>query len=264
MSAFDRWAFRGHMLTRENVRVRNMTGVTGLAPLRGSNFLTMGATGGLYVRKIADSRRVGLEVMILDDPGSRAPAILDELAGLFADRALGALVHYAPDGTIRTAQAEVVTWAPADISTVGAIWAGVADFLLADPWFYTPAQAVAAAIPSSPTTFALANPGTVYPCGPQGTLLVDFLGPIANPVLTNNSNGVSVICNVTVAAGKHLVIDVVAYTAANDSANAIASILHSGAPAFMVLQPGANSLTVTGTGMTGATACTVTFTPPYQ
>jgi len=263
--ALNRWSFRGHPLNRTNLRVRQMTGAHTLPPLRGADFLTMGHVGQLYVPKIADSRRIGLELLLTDEGAGLIPGLLDEFGLLFADRSQGALVHNHPDGSVRTALAEVVSWLPADSkANIGALYVGIADFQLADPWFYTPAVAVTAAIPSSPTTFALTNPGTVYPCGPQGTLLIDFLGPIANPVLTNNSNGVSVICNMTVAAGKHLVIDVVAYTALNDSANAIASILHSGAPAFMVLQPGANSLTVTGTGMTGATACTITWTPAYQ
>jgi hypothetical protein len=265
MAVLNRWSFRGALLNRPQLRVRQMTGAHALPPSRGQDFLTMGSTGQLWVRKIADSRRVGLELLLTDEGwAGMIPSLLDELGGLFADRSQGALVHYHPDGSIRTAQAEVVDWQPADSSArVGALYVGVADFLLSDPWFYAPAVAVTAAIPSSPTTLALTNPGTAYPCGPQGQLLIDYTGPIANPVLTNNSNGVSVTCNVTVAAGTHLLIDAVAYTALNNGVNAIASVLHSGAPAFMVLQPGANSLTVTGTGTAGATACTVTFTPPY-
>lgn len=264
-AVLNRWSFRGVPLNRPDLRVRAMTGALGLPPLRGSDFLTMGSTGQLWVPKLADSRRVGLELLLTDVlRQGQIPAYLDELAGLFADRSQGALTHWHPDGTVRTAQAEVVDWLPADSNAhVGALYVGIADFLLADPWFYGLAQTATAAVPASPTAFTVTNPGTAYPCGPQGTLTIDYTGPIANPVLTNGANGVSVTVNVTVAAGKHLVVDCVAYTAANDTANAIASVLHSGAPQFMVLQPGDNSLTVTGTGMTGATALTCTFTPPY-
>jgi len=264
-AALNRWSFRGTPLNRPDLRVRKMTGIHGVPPLRGTDFLTMGVTGQLWVRKLADSRRIGLELLLTDVyRPALIPALLDELGSLFADRAQGALVQYHPDGTIRTAQAEVVDWLPADsAANIGALYLGIADFLLADPWFYTPAVVVTGLVPSSPTVVTVANPGTAYPVGPQGTLTLDLLGPIASPVITNTANGVSVTINVTVAAGKHLIVDCVAFTAANDSVNAIANIQHSGALPFMVLQPGDNPLSVTGTGMDGSTALTCTFTPPY-
>jgi hypothetical protein len=261
----NRWGFRGALLNRSDLRVRQMTGVNAVPALRGKDFLTMNRTGQLWVRKVSDSRRIALELLLTDVyRGGEIQTLLDELATLFADRAQGALVHYHPDGTVRTAQAEVVDWMPADSkANIGALYLGVADFHLSDPWFYTPAVAVTASIPSSPTSFSFTNPGNAYPCGPQGTLTLDLLGPISNPVITNTTNGVSVTINVVVAATKHLIIDVAAYTALNDGVNAIGSVQHSGATDFMVLQPGLNTLSVTGTGMTGATAITVTYTPPY-
>lgn len=264
-AVLNRWSFRGAPLNRPDLRVRQMQGPHGVPPLRGQDFLTYGGVGQLWVPKIADSRRIGLELLLTDVlRAGEIQALLDELGALFADRSQGALVHYHPDGTIRTAQAEVADWAPADSrASIGALYAGVVDFLLADPWFYTPEVTASAAVPSSPTAFTVANPGTAYPCGPQGALTVTYTGPIANPVLTNAANGVSLTVNVTVAAGTTLVVDCAAYTAVNGAANAIASVLHSGAPQFMVLQPGDNPMTVTGTGMTGATAVAVAFTPPY-
>lgn len=261
----NRWSFRGFPLNRSDIRVRAMTGPLSVPPSRGSDFLTMGTTGQLWVRKIADSRRIGLELLLTGvyRPDSIS-AYLDSLAVLFADRSQGQLVHYHPDGSIRTALAEVADWSPADSkSNIGALYVGIADFLLTDPWFYTPAVVVTGSIPTSGSTLAVANPGTAYPCGPQGTLTLDLLGPVVDPVITNAANGVSVTVNVTVASGKHLIIDCAKWTALNDGVNAIGSVQHSGALPFMVLQPGSNVLTVTGTGITGATALTVTFTPPY-
>lgn len=265
MSVLNRWSFRGSPLNRPDLRVRQMTGPHSLPPVRGKDFLAMGSVGQLYVPKIADSRRIGLELLMTEVlSAGRIASLLDELGALFADRSQGALAHYHPDGTVRTGMAEVADWSPADSNAhVGALYVGIADFLLADPWLYTPAQTVTAAVPSSPTAFTVTNPGTAYPCGPQGALTVTYTGPISNPVLTNAANGVSLTVNVTVAAGTTLVVDCVAYTALNSGANAIASVQHSGAAQFMVLQPGANPLTVTGTGMTGATAVSVWFTPPY-
>lgn len=264
-SILNRWSFRGYSLNRTDLRVRQMTGVTSTPPSRGKDWLTMNRTGQLWVRKVADSRRIGLELLAT---GVYRPdaisAYLDALGLLFADRAQGTLTHYHPDGTIRSAQAEVVDWSPADSrANIGALYVGVADFLLADPWFYTPAVTVSGAIPTSGSTLTVANPGDAYPVGPSGTLTLDLLGPISNPVVSNAANGVSVTVNVVVAAGTHLVVDCVAYTALNNGVNVIGSVQHSGATDFMVLQPGSNVLTVTGTGITGATTLSVTFTPPY-
>jgi hypothetical protein len=265
-AVLNRWSFRGTPLNRPDLRVRTMTGPHHLPPMRGQDFLTMGGVGQLWVPKLADSRRIGLELLLTDVlRAGQVQALLDELGALFADRSQGPLVQWHPDGTVRTAMAEVVDWTPADSrANIGALYAGVVDFQLADPWFYTPAVAVTGSVPSSPTTVTVVNPGTAAPCGPQGTLLLDLLGPISNPSIANAANGVSVTVNVVVAAAKHLVVDCAAYTAVNDTANAIASVQHSGAPQFMVLAPGTNPLTVTGTGMTGATSLTATFTPPYS
>lgn len=261
----NRWSFRGALMNRPDLRVRVMTGVNSVPPSRGKDWLTMNRTGQLYVPKVADSRRIALELLLTDVlRAGEIQTLLDELAGLFVPRSQGPLVHYHPDGTIRTGQAEVADWSPADSkANIGALYLGVADFLLSDPWFYTPSVVVTGSIPTSGSTLTVVNPGNAYPVGPQGVLTLDLLGPISNPVIANGANGVSVTVNVTVAATKHLIIDCVAYTALNDGVNAIGSVQHSGATDFMVLQPGANVLTVTGTAITGATTLTVTFSPPY-
>lgn len=269
--SLDRWSFRYHPLNRPGVLfVRQMTGESSLPPLRGTDYTTMGVPGQLFVSKLADKRRTGLEIVLQDTLGrGLMGGLLDELAGIFANRAQGPLQHFYPDGTIRTAQAEVAAWQPVDISTgtgqggVGTLYAGVADFELADPYFYGPAVAVSGLIPASPTTLNVTDPGTVRGPAQQGTLTLDLLGPISNPQIVNAANGLSVQCLVTVAAGTHLIIDCVAFTALNDGVNAIANIRHSGALEFMVLEPGPNALAVTGTGVSGATSLTVTFTPAY-
>lgn len=262
MTALNRWAFRGHPFNRAEMRVRAMTGVIALPPLRGEDFLTMGLAGRLFVPKVPDSRKIGLEFLLTDSiHAGLIPEMLDELAGIFADRSQGDLVHYHPDGTIRTAQAEVMSWMPADSkSNIGALYLGIADFQLAYPWFLGQSLADVQTPGSSPFNWTLTNPGTV-----EAThLVLDILGPIANLTLLNNTNGVSLTCNVTVASTKHLVIDCGAFTALNDSVNAIASVLHSGSLAFMSLEPGPNALTLTGTGITGATQITTTFSPPFE
>jgi hypothetical protein len=168
-----------------------------------------------------------------------------------------------PDGSVRTALAECVSWQaynPKDIGGDAALLGGVATLLLSDPFFYT-AEVTDAnrAVGGSPTNFTLTNPGTT---GARRVTL-DFLGPIVNPRLTN-ANGVYVECLVTVASTKHLLIDCSAFTALNDGANVVGSIRHLGAYEWMRLDPGDNSMALTSSGFTGATTLSTSFYPPYR
>jgi hypothetical protein len=108
-------------------------------------------------------------------------------------------------------------------------------------------------------TPSVTNPGSVL----AEKLTLDFLGPIANPTITNTTTGTSVTINTTVAGTKHLIVDTSAMTALNDGANVIGSLSHSGATPFLTLAPGVNVLQVSGAACTGATLVTVSFASPY-
>ena len=470
MSRLNQWAFRGFALNQNGARVRDMTGIFGLPPLRGDNFLTMGQTGQLFVPKLHDQRTISLAITVYEDwlNGTSAQGFFDQLAILFANRTQGALTYTDLTGYTRTGQAECVGWTPADQSVVGTVWTGVADFLLADPWLYgttitgnvVPNAGIAFAYPVSsnisgprttwsaaltgvtsgqplivihatqgyttaltsiadtfgghytyvrvdgnntgtqdleiyvgtggtgtsgtvtvtapsgliggyvfpmtgasvgvglatidvhgnqsgtfptPTTLQLtptapaeaaifaslsaypltggvplgyaalnnivylgtivgnvaelANPssgiatpsswtsagatwnavgavikgtGTPVTLSPNniGTaraekLTIDILGPLANPTILNQTNGLSLTINATVAAGTHCIVDTGAFTCMNNGVNSIGSIVHSGADVFMALEPGVNTLQVSGAVATGATLVTVSFAPPF-
>ena len=473
MSRLSQWSFRGFNLNQEGARVRKMTGPFSLPPLRGTNFLTPGRTGQLFTTKVHDQRKISLEIVVFED-GVRgvggAQGFFDQLAVLFANRAQGSLAYTDLTGYTRTGQAECISWTPADQSVVGLVYAGIADFLLADPWMYgtivtgnvVPNAGLAFGTPvvsniSGPrTTWTAAMSGTVsgqpiivvhatqsyttvltsiadtfgtpytwtkvdgnntspqdleiyigtggvgtsgtvtvtapsgliggaaipmtgastsaglgaidvhgngtgatptmptlsltpaaswggalftaiskdstfpylfsptpalygyvpylgvqvnpyagflYPTsgvaftpiwGFSGTagwnivgcvikgsgaavtlnitntgtataekLTLDFLGPIANPTITNMTNGTSVTVNTMVGSTKHLIVDTGAYTALNDGANVIGSVAHSGAAPFLTLNPGANALQVSGAACTGSTLVTCSFAPPF-
>ena len=247
MSILNRWAFDGYPLNRPGVRVRAMTGVLGLPPLRGADFLTPGVPGQLFVPKVPDSRRIGLEILVNEGEEAAVSDYLDTLATLFGQRGQSPLAHFHPDGTMRTALAECCDWAPQDGSQIGSLYVGVADFLLADPFFYGPSVADTAPISATPTTLTVTNRGTSQGPGPQGQLVLDYLGTgtIINPRFTNTTTGAWVEVDVTVAAGKHLIVDCVAITALNDGVNVIGNVTHSGQLQLMSLAPGANVISVT-------------------
>lgn len=269
----DRWTVDGLDLSSYAYIVQSLDGGEDLPPLRGENLVTPGSPGRRYVTKLDDAKRFALALWISQtnaaggwDGGVTSDDIqaqrnLDALRTILGKRhALRAIMHYLPDGTSRTATGECATfrtnWSPAGRGP----FLAVADFELPDPYFYG-ADLVDAdrVIAASPTDFNLTHAGTARTW--RGTL--DLLGPIANPRITNQTNGVYVECLVTVAATKHLIIDLDAFTAANDGVGAGGSIRHSGDARWLVLDPGVNAIRVTGTGMTSATRLTTTVETPY-
>lgn len=267
----ERWTFRGVDLSTY-ARVIRRVEADNLPPLRGDNIVVPAVTGERWARKRAGARRTGLALYVLgqDDAGvvteptalRQARANLDALYAVLGLRTTGSLVRIMPDGSTRTAAAEVVGIEVADNPVGGEALGIVVDFELADPWFYG-ATVVSGpqAIAASPTNFAIAYAGTVE----SHRLLLDFLGPIANPRLANLSvdagGAYYVECLVTVAAGEHLLIDTGLWTAYNDVDLAIGSIRHSGGFEFMKLLPGSNNLRVTATSPGGS--LTTTFAPAY-
>ncbi len=264
--AGDRWSYRGFDLSSGQMRVVSLDGPYALPPLRGSDAPLAGVAGAIWLPKLPDVRRIALDVRIMPTGGAGGdPATIhsqiDTLSNYFGRGSQGALTYYAPDSTVRTGQAEVVSWKPMDLSQIGSLYGGVVDFQLADPWLYTPDVVdTARAIPSSPTSYALVHPGTVA----GNRVIFDFLGPITNPRITNAALGIWVEVDVVVAATKHLILDSGAWTAVNDGVNAIGSVTHLGSVPFMYIAPGSNTLSVTGSAMTSATRLTTTFSPPWM
>jgi hypothetical protein len=270
----DRWTIDGLDLSSHATLVTELDGGEDLPPMRGENVIAPGSPGRRHVPKLDDAKRFALALWISQtnatggwDGGVTSDDIqvqrnLDALRAILGKRhALRTIVHYLPDGTSRTATGECVSFRVSDSPAGRGPILAVADFELPDPYFYGADTVDASrAIASSPTAFTLTHPGTARTW--RGTL--DFLGPIANPRILNQTNAIYVECLVTVAATKHLIIDLDAFTAANDGVAAGGSIRHSGDARWLVLEPGANALRVTGTGLSAATRLTTTLKTPYE
>lgn len=265
----DRWTFRGTDLSTYAVLVRAVDGAEDLPVLRGGNIPIPNLAGQRWAPKLPDAKRLALALHITDMDAAgglteptvfeQAQANLEALRTLFATAGEGALVHVLPDGSSRTAQAEVVRFQSVDALHGRSAFMAVVDFELADPYFYS-ADVVdsARSIAASPTDFSFTNPGEAR----THRVLFDFTGPIANPRVTNQATGIYVECLVTVGAGLRLLVDCELFTATNDGVNAIASIRHSGDFRWMVLEPGAQTLRVTATSPGGT--LTTTAAAPYH
>jgi hypothetical protein len=260
-----------HSLNRPGLQTRTLTNLYSVPPLRGEDVVIASYPGELWLEKMQSARRIDLELLIYDQQGVLANvyATLQELAQAFGIHNQGTLTHYRPDGTVVSALAQVNSWvsprtdigpfAPKQQGPLGIWYIAVAPFNLADPYFY------GATLTGGPTDISggsgsqtVTHPGTVRGWKPVFT----FTGPCSNPKVVNTANGYSVQALVSVPSGQSLVIDCGAWTATLNGTSVIGSITHSGGFPFMVFEPGANPLTITGGTGAGATLATA-FAPPY-
>jgi hypothetical protein len=265
----DRWTFAGVDLSDYATMVRTLDAAEDFPGLRGDDLAVPNLPGRRWKPKLPDARRMGLALLITDQNASgglteptaqrQAQANLDAIRTTFAKPGQYALVHVLPDGSSRTALAEVADFRATEQRGGRQAFLAVVDFDLADPYFYGPDLVdLDRSIASSPTAFALVNPGSVRTSG----VVLDFTGPISNPRFTNGTNGLYVECLVTVAAATHLIVDCKAFTAANDGLNAIGSIRHSGDFRWMILEPGSNAISVSATSPGGTLTSTIDI--PYH
>jgi hypothetical protein len=265
----DRWTFRGTDLSSYSVLVAKVDGAEDLPILRGDNIPVPNLPGQMYAPKLPSTKRLALALHVtnMDASGGltsptqlrQAQTNLEALRKLFSIPGLGALVHVLPDGSSRTAQAEAVRFQSVEAEYGRHAFSAIVDFELADPYFYG-ANVVdsARSIAASPTDFTFTNPGEQR----TNRVIFDFVGPIANPRITQQTTGIYVECLVTVASAKHLVIDCGLFTATNDGVNAIGSIRHSGDFRWILVEPGAQTLRVTATSPGGT--LTTTAVAPFH
>lgn len=265
----DRWTFDGTDLSSYAYLLASGTDLEDLPPLRGEDVAVPYLPGRRWAAKLPDSKRLSLALLVTDqavggglslpDGRQQFQANLDGLRLALAKPGRRSLVHHLPGGSSRTAQAECLGLQVGEMRGNREGVVAVADFMLADPYFYGPNVVdTARAISASPTAFALVHPGTAR----TNRVSFDFTGPISNPRVTNATNGIYVECLVTVGAGLHLIVDCDLFTAANDGVSSIGSIRHSGDFRWMVLEPGSNSLSVTATAPGGT--LTTTAAAPYH
>lgn len=134
------------------------------------------------------------------------------------------------------------------------------DFTLADPYFF--GAYVNATINPGSTVYVW-NDG--HDTAGHSYLFVDLVGPLTNPVLTNLTTDPDswVRYSGNIPAGKTVTLDVGRYTArvtTGTDTNRVGLMSHYGARMWVNLLPGANKLTLTGSGSGHAL---LRFRPPY-
>jgi hypothetical protein len=245
----------------------------GLPPLRGDNVQYAYRPGKDFRTKVPDSRVLTLAMWVAGvSPTTDLPAANQRVQWNDNWRALRRLLwtpgrqvdltrraQYSTGLEVHTAKAQLA--GTMDPSMTGRTRAEFTiDFLLADPYFYGVSSTTSVPV-STPTTVTNAGDDVA---GYSNFQLV-FHGPLTAPKVTNStySPSVWVKAGSGIASGDTLTLDVESYTAsrASDSANLIGTVSHSGARQWMLLAPGANTLTLTADG--GSGSVDVVFRPPY-
>jgi hypothetical protein len=135
------------------------------------------------------------------------------------------------------------------------------DWLLADPFFYGPPVPAVAMYLNNLLTVTNQGDAVIgygqsqYSGGT--TFQITLHGPLTSPTVTNLTAGVSVTVNATIPTGITLTLDVLNYTAYdNTSTSWLGYVSHAGARPWFLLVPGAQicALSSTNAGDTGHAA----------
>jgi hypothetical protein len=252
--SIQQWKWNGTDLVGPAWAVAEVPKGIGVPPKRGGNLKVPYIHGDRYRAKMFEPRVLSLPMWVrgLDKDTGLVPVgktekdqlfeNMDYLSGLFCTRTQAALRRTWPDGTtVREAQAEILT--EVDFHRVDPRMARlVVDFYLADPFFYGLVQTNELTdIDAEPTTWTHTNLGTA----PAVKMTITMTGPLAAPKIENLSNGVWLQYNGSIGGGETVVFDTTAFTIVKGSENMISALRHQGAPQWMILERGGNSMRVT-------------------
>ena len=230
------------------------------------------------------TREVDLPLFVQAASASALRAQLRQIAGWF-DPTFG-------DGTLRITSADGsqrelrcryaggLERATDDIQQAGPDWWLLALTLrAADPFFYAVASVGVFFTNAAPVNFFPFFPLTLSPSNLISTAqprndgdaeawpVWTVTGPMTNLVLANNTTGESLTLALTLTAADSVVIDTrpgqkgVTKTISGVSSNALGNL--TPASVLWALAKGANDVTITLTGSTGATTVALSFTPRY-
>jgi hypothetical protein len=253
------WSFNGSELTVAGDYTSVEISGVDLPPVRGSNVTIPFQTGKVHVRKYFDQRVVSLGIVIVGSSRADLQTNIETLRALFGSRTRGYLVQTMPDASLRRAYAEVLKSISLSYRS-DRVARAVVEFTIAEGLFRSSTQYAPAAttIDASPHAMTIVNSGNTE----ERNAIITLTGPLEDPVITNSTNGVVLTYGAHIANEVIVVINCGAFTALTGATDEIEHVMHSGDPAFMVFNPGSNTLAVTVNNPSTGTIA-VTFYPPF-
>ena len=235
----ENWTFNGFALTVRGKRaVEEVIEGVGIPKYRGSDLQVPFQHGKRWIKKRFDSRKVVLSMWIKGSSRSDLDDNIDAFLKAIGNPGLHPLVRTMRNGETRQAQAEICS----EINFVRKN-PGYAKFALelelADPFFYgTVKSTTSKMVTSSLFSWTHVNEGSA----PVTAMVITLEGPLSNPIIRNQNNGVWIQFLGTIASGESVVLNTKYYTCLKGNTNMISIIKHGGDAYWMILDAGNNSM----------------------
>lgn len=255
------WSVNGVSLNTNAQNISTLAGRMSPPPTRGSNVVVPYSPGARYVPKVADSNTITLAMWVKGaNPDGSAPTIGADAA--FEDnwRALRRLLwtpgkqfsitkRFKVNGVLRSATALGEFAGGMEPTMMGRNGAKfTVDILLADPYFYDDVAVTKSLVTGANTLDLLGDADTANIIatisGSRGFPRIAVTSPL--PHLVEYLGAITVGQTVQIRSREYSAITTPSGSPAYDSSGLIS---HSGHPQWLVLSPGTNNITLSGTGL---------------
>ena len=235
----ETWSFNGFSLSsRGKWDVERVIEGIGIPKFRGNDLRVPFQHGNRWIKKRFDSRKVVFSMWVKGTDRADLDDNIDAFLTAIGKPGPHTLSRTLRSGETRLAQAELCS----EIQFVRKN-PGYAKFALelelADPFFYGTGKTTDTQVAvSSPLSWTHVNAGSA----PATAMVITLSGPLSNPVLRNQNNGVWIQYLGTILNGESVVLDTKYFTCFQDDENMISIVKHGGDAYWMILDAGDNSL----------------------
>ena len=235
----ENWSFNGCALSSKGKwDVEAVIEGIGIPKFRGSDLQVPFQHGKRWIKKRFDRRKVVLSMWIKGTDRVDLDDNIDDFLKAIGNPGLHTLNRTLRSGEIRQTQAELCS----EINFVRKN-PGYAKFALelelADPFFYGLVETTdTKMVTSTPFIWTHTNEGSA----PSTAMVITLEGPLSNPIIRNQNNGVWLQYLGAIASGESVVIDTKFYTCLQGDENRISIVKHGGDAYWMILNAGNNSM----------------------
>ena len=233
------WTFNSFALSvRGKWDVESVIEGIGIPKFRGNDLRVPFQHGNRWIKKRFDSRKIVFSMWIKGTDRVDLDDNIDTFLTAIGKPGLHTLSRTLRSGETRLAQAELCS----EIHFVRKN-PGYAKFALElelpDPFFYGTGKATdIRTVTATPLSWTHVNAGTA----PATQMLITLTGPLSNPVLRNQDNGVWIQYLGTIMSGESVVLDTKYFTCVQGDFNMISIVKHDGDACWMILDAGDNSM----------------------
>ncbi len=235
----EQWNFNGFALSsRGKWDVESVIEGIGIPKFRGNDLQVPFQHGKRWIKKRFDSRKIVFSMWIKGTDRADLDTNIDAFLTAIGSPGLHTLSRTLRNGETRLAQAELCS----EIHFVRKN-PGYAKFALelelADPFFYGTGKSTdIRTVTATPLSWTHVNASSA----PVTQIVITLAGPLSNPVLRNQNNGVWIQYLGTILSGESVVLDTKYFTCQQGEDNMISIVKHGGDAYWMILDAGNNSM----------------------